>query len=63
MAKYQDIENPCPYVIFPCGKGVPLCLRSAVEEKKLATIKIQDLEDCERSKCPVYEKHLRLAAM
>lgn len=61
MAKYQDIENRCPYVIFPLGKGLPLCLKKAVKEKKLTTVTIQDLDDCQRTSCPLYHKYFQMS--
>ena len=37
MAKIKKPAEACVYVIYPLGKGLPLCLYQVAEEKKLVT--------------------------
>ena len=46
MAKYKELLKECVYVIYPLGKGLPLCLYQVAKEKRLDNVKLRDLPVC-----------------
>ena len=57
MAKIKKPTEECYYVIYPLGKGLPLCLYRAVKDKKLDDVKLRDLPICKyKNYCPKTEE-------
>lgn len=53
MGKYKELLKECYYVIYPLGKGLPLCLYHVVKEKKYEDVKLRDLPVCKyKNYCP-----------
>lgn len=53
MAKINNHTEDCNYVIYPLGKGLPLCLYQVVKDKKLDDVKLRDLPICKyKNNCP-----------
>ena len=46
MAKIKKPTEDCVYVIYPLGKGLPLCLYQVTVDKKLENVKLRDLPIC-----------------
>lgn len=57
MAKVKKPAEDCNYVIYPLGKGLPLCLYQVVKDKKLDDVKLRDLPICKyKNHCPKPEE-------
>ncbi|MBQ2923447.1 MAG: hypothetical protein IJE60_10270 [Tyzzerella sp.] len=53
MAKIKKPAEDCVYVIYPLGKGLPLCLYQVAKEKRLDGVKLRDLPICKyKNYCP-----------
>ena len=60
MAKINKQIEDCVYVIYPLGKGLPLCLYQVAKEKKLDGVKLRDLPMCKyKNYCPKTEDEKR----
>ena len=60
MAKIKKPAEACVYVIYPLGKGLPLCLYQVAEEKKLEDVKLRELPICKyKNYCPKDEDEKR----
>ena len=46
MAKIKKPVEDCEYVIYPLGKGLPLCIYKPATEKTLDGVKLRDLPIC-----------------
>ena len=59
MAKIKKPIEDCNYVIYPLGKGLPLCLYQVVKDKKLDDVKLRELPICKyKNYCPkAYEEN------
>ena len=58
MKKFN--EDKCLYVIHPLGKGIPLCLFEAINEKRLDKVLPRDLPLClGHAKCKKLSKEER----
>lgn len=56
MAKIKKPTEDCVYVIYPLGKGLPLCLYQVTVDKKLENVKLRDLPICKyKNHCPKSE--------
>ena len=51
MAKIKKPAEDCVYVIYPLGKGLPLCLYQVAKEKRLDNVKLRDLPICKYKNC------------
>lgn len=53
MAKIKKPAEDCVYVIYPLGRGLPLCLYQVTKEKRLDGVKLRDLPICKyKNYCP-----------
>lgn len=60
MAKINKPKEDCTYVIYPLGKGLPLCLYNVVKEKQLEKVKLRELPVCKyQGVCPKTEVEKR----
>ena len=60
MAKLKELLKECVYVIYPLGKGLPLCLYQVAKEKRLDGVKLRDLPICKyKNYCPKDEDEKR----
>lgn len=60
MAKINKPAEDCVYVIYPLGKGLPLCLYQVAKEKRLDGVKLRDLPICKyQNYCPKSEEEKR----
>ena len=60
MAKIKKPTEDCEYVIYPLGKGLPLCLYQVAKEKRLDGVKLRDLPICKyKNSCPKTENERR----
>ena len=46
MAKIKKPTEDCYYVIYPLGKGLPICLYNVVKEKNYENVLLRDLPIC-----------------
>ena len=57
MVKIKNPTEDCNYVIYPLGKGLPLCLYQVVKDKKLDDVKLRELPICKyKNYCPKTEE-------
>ena len=57
MAKIKKPAEDCNCVIYPLGKGLPLCLYQTVKDKKFDDVKLRDLPICKyKNYCPKTEE-------
>ena len=60
MAKIKKPAENCVYVIYPLGKGLPLCLYQVAKEKSLDGVKLRNLPICKhKNYCPKDEDEKR----
>lgn len=60
MAKIKKPTEDCVYVIYPLGKGLPLCLYQVAKDKKLDGVKLRNLPICkDKNYCPQIEDEKR----
>jgi len=60
MAKIKKPTEDCIYVLYPLGKGLPLCIYRHVAEKKLDNVKLRELPICKnKNYCPKAEDEKR----
>lgn len=53
IKKYMD-KSECVHVIFPLGKGLPLCTYTLTKEHKI--MKLKDFPMCNKRKCPLKQE-------
>lgn len=57
MAKIKKPVEDCEYVIYPLGKGLPLCIYKPATEKTLDGVKLRELPICKhQGYCPKGKK-------
>lgn len=60
MGKYKELLKECHYVIYPLGKGLPLCLYQVIKDKKFDDVRLRDLPICKyKNYCPKDEDDKR----